>query len=128
MRLLLDTHAFFWWAIEQSRLSSAALQAISSRTNEVYVSAANCWEMAIKVGNGKWPEAQALVASFENQVATDYFRLLPITVDHVRTAGLMQFPHRDPFDRLLAAQAQIEGLTLVTADPKAQSLGSAWLW
>ena len=71
---------------------------------------------------------KALVGDFETEIAVEGFRLLPISVPHVRAAGLMQSPHRDPFDRLLAAQAQIEGVTLVTADPKLQQLVTGWLW
>ena len=89
---------------------------------------ATAWEMAIKVGIGKWPEAAALVDDFEAKSALPGFRLLPISVPHVRAAGLMQSPHRDPFDRLLTALAQIEGLTLVTADAKLASLSAPTLW
>ena len=96
--------------------------------NEIYVSVVSAWEMAIKVGLGKWPDAAVLVERFEHETTANGFLLLPILVPHVRAAGLMQVPHRDPFDRLLVAQAQIEGLTLVTADLKIQNLGVAWLW
>ena len=84
--------------------------------------------MAIKIGLGKWPEAEPLLAKLEAELAVPGFRLLPISLAHVRAAGLMSSPHRDPFDHLLAAQAQIEGLTLVTADPKVQALAATWLW
>jgi PIN domain nuclease of toxin-antitoxin system len=74
------------------------------------------------------PEAAELVANFEDAIRAEGFELLAITVDHVRFAGLMQTPHRDPFDRLLAAQATIEGLTLVTSDTKMLSLGANVIW
>ena len=128
MRLLLDTHAFYWAIEDETKLSPAALAAIQDPENDVFVSIVGAWEMAIKVGNGKWPEAAALLANFEKEIAVPAFVLLPITVPHVRTAGLMQAAHRDPFDRLLAAQAIAEGLTLVTADEKVQGLGAPWLW
>ena len=128
MKLLLDTHTIFWWCIEQSSLSSTALEAIASKDNDVGVSIASAWEMAIKVGLKKWPEAAELVDTFEAEMQSNGFSILPITVPHVRAAGLMQSPHRDPFDRLPAAQAKIEGLTLVTADPRVQALGANWLW
>ena len=128
MKLLLDTHAVFWWLIEESQLSRKAHAALSTKGNEVYVSFASAWEMAIKVGTGNWPEASGLIENCESEVAATSFRLLPITVAHARTARLMLSPHRDPFDRLLAAQAQIEGLTLVTADPKVRMLGAPCLW
>jgi PIN domain nuclease of toxin-antitoxin system len=128
LKLLLDTHALFWSLTNVTRLSTDARTAIQAETNEVYISVVSAWEMAIKVGLGKWPQAQSLVDGFEREIAATSFRLLPITVAHVRAAGLMQSPHRDPFDRLLAAQATIEGLTLVTADARVRALGTAWLW
>lgn len=128
MRLLLDTHVVFWWFIDEAQLSSAAHAAIKDRGNEVFTSIASAWEMAIKSGSGKWPEARSMVEDFEGLMSAEGFRPLPISFDRVRTAGLFQFAHRDPFDRLLAAQAQIEGLTLVSADPKVQALGAPWLW
>ena len=128
MRLLLDTHVLFWALLEKSRLSATAQVAVGAMANEVHVSITSAWEMSIKVGLGKWPEAAALVDAFESEVTGTGFRILPISLAHVRLAGLMQSPHRDPFDRLLAAQATIEGLTLVTADSKVQSLGAPWLW
>lgn len=128
MRLLLDTHTLFWAVIDEALLSPNARAALRSLQNESYVSVASVWEMAIKVGLGKWPEAAELVDNFEREIVATGFRLLPISPQHARTAGLMQAAHRDPFDRLLAAQAQIEGLTLVTADAKVQGLGAAWLW
>jgi PIN domain nuclease of toxin-antitoxin system len=124
VKLLLDTHTLFWWLIEEVRLSPAAFAAIKSKDAEVHVSVASAWEMAIKVGLGKWPEAQALVNSFEEEVEAEGFRILPITIAHARESGLMQAAHRDPFDRLLAAQALHEGLTLVTSDAKMAGLGA----
>jgi PIN domain nuclease of toxin-antitoxin system len=70
---------------------------------------ASTWEMAIKVGIGKWPGAALVLDDFEQLLVTEQFRILPITIPHVRLAGLMPSPHRDPFDRLLAAPASIEG-------------------
>jgi PIN domain nuclease of toxin-antitoxin system len=96
--------------------------------NMVHVSVATAWEIAIKVGNGKLPEASEILANFENAVGDEGFVLLPISIPHVRAAGLLQSPHRDPFDRLLAAQAITEGLTLVTADAKLAGLGAPILW
>ena len=128
MRLLLDTHAFFWWLVEQERLSAKALAAIADPKNEVGVSIATAWEMAIKVGSGKWPEAASVLDTFEHQATAEEFRIISLTIKHVRTAGLIQSNHRDPFDRLLAAQAAIEGMKLISADPKLQELGSDIFW
>lgn len=128
MRLLLDTHAVVWSFIDIGRLSAAALAAVKTPGHLVCVSVASAWEIAINVGKGKWPEAQAVLVGFESHLARANFRLLPIELDHVRAAGLMATAHRDPFDRLLAAQAIGENLTLVTADPQMPSLGAAVLW
>ena len=128
MKLLLDTHCLFWAMLEDKHLSPLARTAIAAVPNEVFVSTASIWEMAIKVGIKKWPEAAELVANIEDELAEFGFVLLPISVAHVRRAGVMQSPYRDPFDRLLAAQALIEGLTLVTADAKVATLGAPVLW
>ena len=109
MRLLLDTHVLFWWLIEESQLSPTAHAAIKAKGNEVNASVATAWEMAIKTGLGKWPEAEPLVMDFEQQLANNGIHILPISIDHARVSGMMRNAHRDPFDRLLAAQAQIEG-------------------
>lgn len=118
----------FWWLIDEAKLSPEAHAAIKAKDNEVYVSIASAWEMAIKVGLGKWPEARTLLNDFEGLARAEGFRLLPISVAHARNAGLMQTSHRDPFDRLLAAQSMLEGLTLVTPDAAFGPLGAPCLW
>jgi PIN domain nuclease of toxin-antitoxin system len=128
VKLLLDTHAFYWAIVEPERLSDGAHSAIEAETAEVYVSVASAWEMAIKVGNGKWPEASELVDTFATSLIVPGFRLLTISLAHTRAAGLMASPHRDPFDRLLVAQAQIEGLSLVSADSKLIGMGAEIVW
>jgi len=128
VKLLLDTHVIFWAVMSTGQLSAVAKGAIEDKSNQTFVSIVSAWEMAIKVGLRKWPEAEPLLRNFESELANVRLGLLPITVAHVRDAGLMQSSHRDPFDRLLAAQATIEGLTLVTADAKVQALGASWLW
>jgi PIN domain nuclease of toxin-antitoxin system len=126
--LLLDTHALVWWIRANPLLSTTAKAAISGGATPVFASVASAWEIAIKVGGRGWPEAQPLLADFEQALVIDGFSLLSITVPHARTAGRMTSPHRDPFDRLLAAQAITEGLTLVTADAKVRGLGAPWVW
>jgi PIN domain nuclease of toxin-antitoxin system len=128
VNLLLDTHTFYWFVAGDRRLSDRAIALIEADENEAFVSIGSLWEMAIKVGNGKWPEAARVVDNFDAEIAAGDFLLLQLAVAHVRAAGLMQSPHRDPFDRLLAAQAQIEGLTLITADAKLSGLGAPVLW
>ena len=114
--------------LDEARLTANAKAAIADQTTEVHVSVASVWEMAIKVGLGKWPEAAALVANFEREAGIAGVDLLPIQLTDVRTAGLMQVPHRDPFDRLLAAQASNQSLTLVTADRALKAIAPNTLW
>ena len=128
MNLLLDTHTLFWWQIKSGQLAQNAADAIKDRNNEVVVSVVTAWEIAIKVGLGKWPEAEDLIKDFEGILQRAQFSLLLPSVTHVRQAGLMVANHRDPFDRLLAAQASIEGLSLVTADARLAALGAPVLW
>ena len=127
VRLLLDTHVLIWRKADSPKLPRIIFNAISG-AEDVYVSVATAWEIAIKVGIGKLPEAAELVANFEAAVWEEGFRVLPLTVPHVRLAGLMPSPHRDPFDRLLAAQAVIEGLMLVSSDAKMAGLGADVIW
>lgn len=128
MRYLLDTHALVWSISNRGMLSPKVKQALSEDDVVDAVSVASAWEIAIKVGKGNWPEAADLINNFEDRIEASGFEIRPITVSHVRRAGLMQSPHRDPFDRLLAAQAEIEGLILVTSDIKLAGLGALVLW
>lgn len=128
MRLLADTHVVFWATADRARLSRAARDALEAEENDVFVSVASAWEIALKVGIGKWPEARDLLIDFERHMDDAGFEILPITVAHVRAAGLMGAAHRDPFDRLLAAQAIIDGLALVTTDTNLTTLGAACIW
>ncbi len=127
MKLLLDTHAFVWWTLDSPRLSGKSRQLIAD-ADDVAVSIVTPWEIAIKVGAGKWPEAIPTLKDFEAIAARDNLTILTIQVAHVRSAGLTASPHRDPFDRLLAAQAIAEGLTLVTADARLAALGATVVW
>jgi len=128
LRTLLDTHVLFWWLTDDTRLSAPARQVLVGDPDTAHVSVATAWEIAIKVGQGKWPEAKWLIDNFEREIAAEGFRLLPIEVSHARAAGLMRVAHRDPFDRLLVAQAASEELTVVTSDQVLAGLGAACLW
>jgi PIN domain nuclease of toxin-antitoxin system len=112
MKLLLDTHAFLWWDSNDTQLPTALHSAIASPSNEVFVSAVTVWEIAIKRALGKLIFGRALGKAMEGHG----FRPMPITVEHAEWAGTLPQVHRDPFDRLLVAQAQLEGLVLVTVD------------
>jgi PIN domain nuclease of toxin-antitoxin system len=112
MKLLLDTHAFLWWDSSDVLLPAPLRTAIASPRNQVFVSAATVWEIAIKRASGKLIFGQAVGIAIEEYG----FLPLPITIEHAEWAGGLPQLHRDPFDRLLVAQAHLEGLILVTVD------------
>jgi PIN domain nuclease of toxin-antitoxin system len=113
VRLLLDTHALLWWATLNRRLSPKVKKAITKSESEVYVSAATGWEIATKTRLGKldWPPT---AGSLHDYVSGQGFRPLPISLEHAERAGQLQIEHRDPFDRMLIAQAQVEDMLLVS--------------
>lgn len=113
MRLLLDTHPFLWW-LAGSSLNSESIEAIGNEGNTVYVSAASIWEAEIKRKVGK------LQIDFDlrDDIADNGFLPLPITLDHAASAANLEMLHRDPFDRMLIAQAIAEDMTLVTSDAR----------
>ncbi len=113
-RLLLDTHVFLWWLSDDPQLSKAAKSAISAPRNQVHVSAATTWEISIKKSLGKLSAPDDIDAIVEQEG----FLKLPITLFHGDQAGLLPELHKDPFDRMLIAQAQAEGLIIVTHDKK----------
>jgi PIN domain nuclease of toxin-antitoxin system len=115
MRVLLDTHALVWWLSNDSRLSREASRILSDESNEILVSAAVGWEITIKVNLGKI-EPASLIEKLEGSLTNEAFSELPITMTHVIKAGLLPLYHRDPFDRLLAAQAQSLDLPILSAD------------
>jgi len=128
MRILFDSHALVWFLAGDARFSRRARAEAEADDAIVCVSAVTAWEVTNKVRIGKWPEAAVLAESFLKTVARYGFEPLPITLEHARLAGLLPGPHRDPFDRMLAAQAQVEGIALVTADPVFRGLGVRVLW
>lgn len=128
MRVLVDTHAFFWWLKGDRRLSATALRAIDDAGNEVLISAVIPWELATKTRIGKWPEGRSVVEDLDLLIEQRGLQALPISLAHARRAGLLPGNHRDPFDRLLAAQSELEGAPLVTADPAFSSFGVVILW
>ena len=127
MRLLLDTHTVLWWVTSDPSLSSRARTNIA-RSEEVIVSAASAWEMAIKVSLGRLASAIDLVSDFESALAKDGFRALVITPAHGLRAGSLPGPHKDPFDRMLIAQAQAENLTIVSNDTVFDHYGVRRVW
>jgi PIN domain nuclease of toxin-antitoxin system len=128
MKILLDSHALVWYLKGNKRLSRRTRELVDDESVEVFVSAVCAWEMASKVGRGKWPEAADIAGAIEQVAVTSHFTPLPITLEHARVAGFMPNRHRDPFDRMLAAQAQVEGVPLVTADPIFSDFGVHVIW
>jgi PIN domain nuclease of toxin-antitoxin system len=128
MRLLLDTHALLWWLAGDPSLSQPAQAAITDEANDVFVSAASAWEIATKHRLGKLPGAAVLVAGVENAVASQGFSALPISLRHGHAAGALPGPHRDPFDRMLIAQAMLEDLVLVSNERPFDVYGVRRLW
>jgi len=128
VRLLLDTHTLLWWLDGDRRLSRRARQAIADRDNMVAVSAASAWEIATKVRIGKLPGAVDVAADLPGCLANQQFQSLDIAVLHAQRAGRLPGDHRDPFDRMLIAQAQIEDLPVVTNDEIFDKYGVTRLW
>lgn len=112
MNLLLDTHVVLWWLDDPVLLSEAARDAIAEPENAVFVSAVVAWEIAIKRGLGKLSAPADLKAAIQSSG----FQQLPVTIAHALATESLPFHHRDPFDRMLIAQAICEGFTLVTRD------------
>lgn len=116
MNLLLDTHALIWWLSDASRLSKRAFSMISDTRNTLLVSAASAWELAIKVSLGKL-DALSLVLQLQQEAVGEGFVELQVNIEQACRAGLLPLHHRDPFDRLLVAQAQALNVPILSADP-----------
>lgn len=127
MRLLLDTHTLIWWATDDASLSARAREQIT-HGSEILVSASSAWEMAIKVALGRLPSAMDLISNFEEDLGVRGFQVLPITAAHGIRAGLLPGPHKDPFDRMLVAQAQAEDLAIISDDSIFDQYGVRRIW
>jgi PIN domain nuclease of toxin-antitoxin system len=127
MPLLLDSHAFLWWKLDDRRLPQVSRLAIAE-DEAVYLSVATVWELAIKVGIGKLPEAADSVAELASNPDATEFPLLSITPKHAVDAGLLDIAHRDPFDRLLICQTRSERLTLVSNERLFDQFAVDRLW
>ena len=128
MRILLDTHALLWWWTDDPQLSATARSAIANEANEAFVSAASAWEVSTKQRLGKLGGVPEAHRAFSELVLADGFVHLPMTHLHALRAGSYPQDHRDPFDRMLAAQADLEHLVLVTRDPAFVAFGTRTLW
>ncbi len=127
MSLLLDTHALIWFATDFDRFPPSTLDIIYA-SDRVLVSAASAYEMTFKANTGKLPVARRLLADLAGYLERQRFDVLPVTLAHAEAAGRLPLDHRDPFDRLLAAQALSEDLTLVSSDALLDVFGVKRLW
>ncbi|MGN6268962.1 MAG: type II toxin-antitoxin system VapC family toxin [Sphingomonas sp.] len=125
---LLDTHAAIWWWTSDARLGAQASSLIASSEAVIYFSAASVWEIAIKSNAGKLPEIVDFESQYGPLMQANDFRSLAVTDDHVLRGGFLPGAHRDPFDRLIAAQALIEGMTVITRDREIAAFGCEVLW
>ncbi|UIJ73723.1 type II toxin-antitoxin system VapC family toxin [Aurantimonas sp. HBX-1] len=128
MTLLLDTHVFVWWLRGDARLRPRVRTIIEENDGITFVSAVSGYEMSQKYRLGKWPEVAPFMEGFERLAATANIEILTITALHAVRAGLLPGTHRDPFDRMLAAQATIEGLRIVSGDEGLRNLGVKPIW
>ena len=127
-RVLLDTHALLWWLSDDPRLSAPARRVIGNPGTMVYVSAATAWEVSTKYRLGKLPEHGGVATGLAEHVAAQGFVALEITLDHGLRAGALPGPHRDPFDRMLIAQAQAERLPLISNETPFDAYGVTRIW
>ena len=125
---LLDSHALLWWWFDPDRLSTAVRERLIDPATPVLVSAASVWELSLKHHQGKLPELSGAIADLPGLLQADGFEALPISLAHGLRAGGYSQPHRDPFDRMLAAQAELERLVLLTADPQLSTFPCQTLW
>lgn len=128
MRLLLDTHAFLWWLEGNRRLSGTARRAIEDAANDMVVSAVSAWEITTKHRVGKLPHAEAVARNVAGAIASQGFEELAISVEDAERAGRLPGPHRDPFDRLLTAQALARKLVVVSVDRVFDRYGVNRMW
>ena len=128
MRLLLDTHAFLWWVLDDPRLSTTGRELIADPATEVLFSAVSGWEIAIKARTGRLDLPDDVPGFVLGQLRRNRFSVLPVELRHaLRVHGLPDH-HRDPFDRLLVAQAEIEAVPLLSRDPLLAAYGIELRW
>jgi PIN domain nuclease of toxin-antitoxin system len=128
VRLLLDTHTFLWWLDGDRRVSRKARALIGDEANVVLVSAASAWEISTKARLGKLPGALDVAADIAGSMTVQGFPALDITILHAQRAGRLPGEHRDPFDRMLAAQAQLEDLPIVSDDRVFDAYAVSRIW
>jgi PIN domain nuclease of toxin-antitoxin system len=128
MRLLLDTHTFLWWDETPAKLSPTALQTVQDPTNTIFFSAVTVWELQIKIQLGKLQMRMTLKQVVEEQQRDNRLELLPLSLSHIYALDNLQMHHRDPFDRLIIAQAQAASLAIVGNDSQFAAYGVQMIW
>ena len=128
MRLLLDTHAFLWFTARDAKLSFRARRLIEDPANTLFLSVASLWEMAIKHSHGKLPLSEPFEPLMHRQLTQHGILMLNITITHTAAVATMSWHHRDPFDRLIIAQAQVEQMPIVSRDRVFDAYGVARQW
>jgi PIN domain nuclease of toxin-antitoxin system len=128
VKLLLDTQCWLWWFAQPERLNEEAIAHIADETNALWLSVASIWEMGIKVAIGKLPLPEPIDSYIPSRMVLLNMRALEITASHALQASMLPLHHRDPFDRMLVAQAQMEDMMLVSADPMFRLYNVSMLW
>jgi PIN domain nuclease of toxin-antitoxin system len=128
MNLLLDTQALLWFVLDDARLSKKARESIVTTDALVFVSPASLWEIAIKISLGKYALPAAFAAFWDDQLRTNDFTLLPISVSHTARVTDLPFHHRDPFDRLIIAQSLVDRIPVVSSDETFAHYGVDLIW
>jgi len=126
--LLLDTHTLLWWWSQPDRISSRVRALLRDPANTILVSAASAWEIATKYRIGKYPDGGRIIVEWKERMAPDGFVELAISARHALRAGSLPGEHRDPFDRMIAAQSLIEGVPVASSDHSLSALGAERVW
>jgi PIN domain nuclease of toxin-antitoxin system len=128
VKAIIDTHVFLWWNVGDTRLSSKAISFIEESDNEIYLSAASAWEIAIKVARGRLQLPESPDRYVANRLSLHQFHALPILIGHALHVYHLPDIHHDPFDRLLIAQSQMERIPIITGDPLIHQYPVEVLW
>jgi PIN domain nuclease of toxin-antitoxin system len=125
---LIDTHVLLWWFFGDHRLSKKAIDTLKNPEKEILVSSASAWEIATKFRLGKLPNASEIIRDFPALLKKGRLEMLAISIEHALEAGSLPGPHRDPFDRMLAAQARLEDIPLISSDPIFKNFPIKVIW
>ncbi len=128
MRYLLDTHTFLWWNMDDAQLSSIAKNLIADGNNEIFLSAASAWEIAIKTARGRLDLPEDPTRYISNRLSLHGFQALPVQIHHAVQVYKLPLHHADPFDRLLIAQSQIESMPLISVDSEIRKYEVEVVW